>query len=102
MKITDGTMSFSKTKSVSPTVRTSAECILERPEVNGALASLAKFGTDKFSSCTATISGVSAAIGLSPGVAQIDMRNNHNTKNIAVTSTLTGHTAFTETWKGYH
>lgn len=101
MTITDGTHSFSKTKAVPSTARNSAECIVERPEVSGSLARLAKFKTDTFSSCTATISGTTGGIGLSPSVYRINMYNNAGTKIIALTSGLTSEKSFTVTWKGY-
>jgi len=104
MKITDGTQSFTKTEKVTSAakVRDSAECVIERPEVGSALSKLADFKTARFSSCTATISGVTAGIGTFAYVAQMDMVNNADTKYLATTGAL-GSTekSFTTTWKGY-
>jgi len=101
MSIADGASSFSKTKKVSGTARDSVECIVERPSVGGSIASLAKFTSDKFSSCTATIGGITGAIGTFANVYAIDMVNNHDTKIIGLTSALKSNTAFSVKWKGY-
>ena len=99
MKIVDGTQSFSKVKSVSGTSRNSAECIVERDTVGGTLNRLSKFGTDSYSSCTATISGTTGGIGSFATVSLIDMYNNSTL--LASTGPLTSNTAFTVTWKAY-
>lgn len=99
MKITDGTQKFSKTKAVSGTPRNSAECIVERDSVGGVLNQLSKFKTDHFSSCTATIGGVSGGIGSAPTVNQINMYN--GSKLLASTGSLTSSKSFTTTWKAY-
>jgi hypothetical protein len=101
MAIADGTHSFSKTEKVSHTVRNAAECIVERPEVGRSLSNLAKFTSDQFSSCTATISGVTGGVGTFGSVFEIDMVNNHDTKIIGKTSAVTGGKTFHVTWKGY-
>jgi len=100
MKITDGTQTFSHVRTLKTDPRTSAECIVERDYI-GVLNHLSKFKTDKFSSCTATISGTSGAIGTFGTVSDIAMTNNAGTKIIATTSTLTSNKAFTVTWKAY-
>lgn len=41
----------------------SAEWIVERPEINGAISRLANFGAITFSNCTATVSSTAGAIG---------------------------------------
>jgi hypothetical protein len=102
MKITDGASSFSKTKVVSSTSRNSVDCIVERPTVGGAYASLAKFTKDTFSSCTATISGVTGGVGTFSTVYEINMYNNAGNKVIASTGALgSSKKSFSVTWKGY-
>jgi Peptidase A4 family len=101
MTIADGTHSFSKTETVSSTMRNAAECIVERPEVGRSLSNLAKFKTDRFSSCTATIAGVTGGIGTFSSVFEIEMVNNNDTKVIGAPSGLTGGKTFHVTWKGY-
>jgi len=102
MEVADGASTFSKTATQKGTLRNSAECIVERPGKSAtALYSLAKFTTASFSSCTATISGSSGAIGTFPQVGSITMLGNNDKTVIAETSALTSNTAFTVTWKGY-
>jgi hypothetical protein len=103
MKITDTTTgaTFSKKKTVSGTERASAECIVERPEVGGSLAAQAKYKTDKFTSCSATVAGVHGDIGTFASLYQINMYNNAATKVIGLTSALTSSKSFKVTWKGY-
>jgi hypothetical protein len=99
MKIADGASSFTKTQKVSKAARASAECIVERPEVGGSFSTLAKFKTDAFSSCTATVSGVTGGIGSFSSVFLLDMVNNSDTKIIAVTSALKSNTSFSVKYK---
>jgi hypothetical protein len=104
MKIVDGSQSFTKTEKVSSAtkVRESAECIVERPEVGGALSKLANFGTATFTSCTADVSGTTAGIGTFANVWQLDMVDNAGTAYLATTgSTSSSGTTFTTTWVGY-
>jgi hypothetical protein len=103
IKITDTTTgaTFSTTQTSTGSPRASAECIVERPEVGGSIAPQAKHKSDKFTSCTATISGVSGDIGSFSGLYQINMYNNAGTKVIGKTSALKSGKSFTETWKGY-
>lgn len=92
--------SFSTTGTVSGASRSSAECIAERPSIGGSITKLANFGTAGFTSCTATINGVSGAFGTFIGVQSIDMIGRSG-KVIAQTSALGGDKAsFTVTWKG--
>ncbi len=103
MTIAVGSSSFTKTGTQSGTaLRENAECIVERPSGSSGFYSLAKFTTASFSSCTATISGSSGAIGTFGVVGQIDMENNAGTKVIASTGTVNSSGGFTVTWKGYH
>jgi hypothetical protein len=94
----DGTQSFSKTIAYVAE-RNSAECITERPTVNGKLPALADFGTVTFSSCTATIGGKSAGIGAFSSVKEIVMVNDAGTMVLARPSALTSNTKFSVTWE---
>jgi len=98
MTIADGSHSFTKVGTASGAQRSSAECIVERDSVGGLLNQLSKFTSDKFSSCTATINGATGGIGIFAQVFQITMKG---TKILATTSSLTSHTSFHCTWKGY-
>ena len=74
----------------------SAECILERPEVNGHLSTLANFGTAYYgqdytglkNTCYATVSGVFAPFGSFSSVVEIIMVN-YNGAVLAYPSQLT-------------
>jgi hypothetical protein len=99
MKITDGTQSFSKTRSVASTARNSAECVVERDSVGGTLNHFSKFKADRFSSCTAAIGGASGGIGSLATVSKINMYNGATL--LASTGALTSNKAFTVTWKAY-
>lgn len=46
--------------------RLSAEWVVERPDINGALSQIANFGSVTFSNCTAMINGQTAAFGYFP------------------------------------
>jgi Peptidase A4 family len=108
--ITDGSQHYSTSPSVSGAARSSAEWIIERPELCGfycRLTSLSNFGTVKlgtdytsFSGTNyATISGTIGPIGsFGSSVVRITMVNN-NGKTLAEPSVLTSDgTSFTETW----
>lgn len=101
-KITDGSHSFSKTGSVSGAKRSSAEWILETPEICSStcsLASLSKFTVAKFTDCKATIAGVTGGISAFPQVYKIELKR--GTTVLASTSALKSATSFTEKWKAY-
>jgi hypothetical protein len=101
MKVADGTKSFSKTATQTGTLRSSAECIVERPSSGTSLYDLANFSKATISGCTATINGHSGAIGSFPQVDQINMVGNNGVTVIATTSALTSKKTFTVTWNGY-
>lgn len=100
MTITDHTNggSFSTTGNQSGTSRSSAECVGERPSSGGSLTSLANFGTMTFSSCTATISGVTAGIGAYASTYAITMVNNHHATLATVSATSNSGQTFSVTW----
>jgi hypothetical protein len=95
-----------KTVSISHAVsgakRTSAEWIVETPEICGAscqFAHLTDFGTVSFASDDATISGVTAPIGNFSHVYEITIENTAHTKNMATPSALgTNRSSFTVRW----
>ncbi len=99
--ITDVTtsQSFSTSGTVSGAVRSSAECIAERPSIGGSITKLANFGIVNFSNCSATINGVAGNFGSFTGVQSIDMVS-RSLKLLAQTSALTGGSSFSVTWKG--
>ncbi|WP_291764993.1 G1 family glutamic endopeptidase [Caldivirga sp. UBA161] len=82
--------------SVSGADLSSAECILERPMVNGHLSTLANFGeayygqdyTNILNTCYATIGGVTGPFGSFSSVVSITMVN-YNGKVLASPSSLT-------------
>ena len=91
--------SYSTSGTVSGAARSSAECIAERPSIGGSITKLANFGTVSFTSCTATINGVSGAFGSFAGITSINMVGRSG-KVIAQTSPLgTDLSSFTVTWK---
>ena len=100
--ITTG-VSFSVTANQVGTARSSAECIVEAPagdSTTSGLYPLANFGTLKFSSCTATIGGVSAGIGtFSPLYAITMVSYPSGAHDLATVSALTSNKAFHVTWK---
>jgi hypothetical protein len=99
MMIRDGSQSFSKTGAASGAKRASAECIVERDTVGSGLNDLSKFPKDKFTTCTATINGITGGIGTFPQVDKINMTNSGTV--IAATSALSSGNSFYVTWKGY-
>ena len=101
MKVADGTHSFTKVGTQTGTLRSSAECIAERPSGSSGLFDLPNFGSVTFSSCTATINGHSGGIGGFPNVFNITMVGNNGITVIATAGPLTSKKAFTVTWKGY-
>lgn len=119
MSITDRTThkSFSITGSQAPVYaklpeENSAECIVERPaELTSSgfvLLHLANFGTVTFSSCEATVGGVSAGVGLFAPAAIIYMVHiPFNPDHIIYLASPGGPLdlstwAFTTTWQGYN
>ncbi|ABW02092.1 conserved hypothetical protein [Caldivirga maquilingensis IC-167] len=97
---------YSTTGRVSKAELSSAECILERPVVNGQLSSLANFGTAYYGqdytsildTCYATVSGVTGPFGLFPSVVSIIMVNNSG-ETLAYPSSLTSDgSSFTVTY----
>jgi hypothetical protein len=101
MKVADGTHSFTKVGTQTGTLRSSAECIVERPSGGSGLFDLANFGSATFSTCTATINGHSGGIGSFPNVFNVTMLGNNGVTVIATTSSLTANRSFSVTWKGY-
>ncbi len=103
--VTDGSHTYTKSGSVSGAERTSAECIAERPEVNGRLASLAdfssaEFGADYTSSlgCGATVSGTTGTFGSFSTATAINMVDSSG-HALATTGALSSDgSSFTETW----
>lgn len=92
--------------SVSGADLSSAECILERPEVNGHLSTLANFGTAYYGqdytsipdTCYATINGATEPFGSFPSVVSITMVN-YNGEVLAYPSSLTSDgSSFTVTY----
>lgn len=87
---------YTVTGSVSGALLSSAECILERPTVNGQLTALTNFGTayfgqdytDVIGTCYATVGGSTAAFGNYPSTVEIVMTA-YNGKILAQPSTLT-------------
>jgi len=90
--------SFSKTATQSGTSESSAECIVERPSVGSSLSSLADFGSAKFSSCTATISGTSSGIGSAASADAITMEDSAGRTLASVSATSNSGATFTVTW----
>ena len=97
---------YTVTGSVSNALLSSAECILERPTVNGQLTALANFGTayfgqdytDVMGTCYATVSGKLAAFGSFSSTVEIVMTAN-NGKVLAQPSSLTSDgSSFTVTY----
>ncbi len=94
--ITRGGETYTVMGSVSGALLSSAECILERPTVNGQLTALANFGTayfgqdytDVIGTCYATVGGSTAAFGSYPSTVEIIMIA-YNGKILAQPSTLT-------------
>jgi hypothetical protein len=87
---------YTVTGSVSGALLSSAECILERPTVNGQLTALANFGTAYFGqdytdvtgTCYATVGGSTTAFGNYPSTVEIVMTA-YNGKILAQPSLLT-------------
>ncbi len=99
MKIRDVTtgISVAKAGTLPSAKRADAECIAERPSVDDALTALAPFGSVKFSSCTATVSGTSGGIGTFAPLWRIDMVS--GTTVLAKTGALSNDTSFKVTWE---
>jgi Peptidase A4 family len=103
--VKDGSSSYTETGTVSGASRSSAECIAERPQVDGTISSLADFGTAKFGvdststiGCAATISGTAGAFGSFSTRVPINMVDEIGMP-LATTSALSSDgTSFTETW----
>ncbi|WP_291999259.1 G1 family glutamic endopeptidase [Caldivirga sp.] len=98
--------SYTTTGSVSGAELSSAECILERPMVNGHLSTLANFGTAYYGqdytsipgTCYATINGVTEPFGSFPSVTSITMVN-YNGETLAYPSALSSDgSSFTVTY----
>ncbi|MFI5418383.1 MAG: G1 family glutamic endopeptidase [Candidatus Lutacidiplasmatales archaeon] len=95
------------TSSKVTAARNSAEWIAEAPASSGGVLPLADFGTAHFgygatgvaSTCDATISGTTAAIGSLTNIHSITMVNNAGTANKATTSSLSSSgSSFNVTW----
>lgn len=100
-----GSSSYTKTGTVSGAERTSAECIDERPEVNGRLANLADFGTAEFGAdhtstigCGATISGTTASFGGFSTVVGINMVDSSGHTLSSTGALSSDGSSFTATW----
>jgi Peptidase A4 family len=103
LRIADGNRSFTQQATEPGTNRTSAECILDRPSANH---SLANFGETKFTSCMATISGVSEPINGFGVLIGLDMYNRLRDKPVAIANypEVNGCTdgCFNESWSAYY
>jgi hypothetical protein len=104
LKITDTTrgQTFSRTGTVASAKRSSAEWIVETPEICSpgcTLAKLTKYGVVSFTSCEATISASKGGISSFPTVYQINIKRGGVT--LESTSALKSPTAFSVTWKAY-
>jgi hypothetical protein len=90
---------FSVTKSLSSAARSSAEWIVEAPSSSSGVLPLADFGTVTFSSCSATISGVTGPIQTSTSTWQAAEINIVGSTTEETTSALTSSgNGFTGTW----
>ena len=102
LKIEDVTtgVKFATTTTQASTEENSAECIAERPSQSSGLLDLPDFGSVKFSSCTATIAGVSGGIGKDKTLLEITMTSSLKSPYtvLATPSSLTGKKEFTVTW----
>ncbi len=100
-----GSSSYTKTGTVSGAERTSAECIDERPEVNGRLANLADFGTADFGldhtstiGCAATVSGTTGNFGSFSTATAINMVDSAG-RTLSSTGALSSDgSSFVATW----
>lgn len=107
MSITDITSgkTYTKVSKNSGAEENSAECITERPagaDNASTLYALADFGKVSFSSCAATVSGVTRGIGSFSAVYEITMVSYQSvTRILARPSSLSKESAFTVTWKHY-
>jgi hypothetical protein len=91
--------SFSVTKSLSSAARSSAEWIVEAPSSSSGVLPLADFGTVTFTSCSATISGVTGPIQTSTSKWQAAEMNIVGSATEETTSSLTsGGNGFSGTW----
>jgi hypothetical protein len=77
--------------------RSSAEWIVERPQVNGVLSSLTNFGPVGFSGATATTTGAPESISTLGGHS-IAMTNAAGTDLLALPGALVGGSGFTDTF----
>lgn len=82
--------------------KSSADWIVERPDVNGRLGSLADFGTVTISSCQATIGSVTGSIGDFPSVRVVMTQSTMelSTQLLNVSDLQDSGTSFTETYTG--
>ena len=64
----------------------SAEWIVERPTVNGAISTLANFGTITFSNCTATVNSTTGGIGSFPVNEVVMYSSTSNQNNVQLTN----------------
>jgi hypothetical protein len=71
----------------------SIECVVERPEVSGAIATLTNYVADPFTSCGATASGKSFSPGSSPSGSVYDIEMVDNSGNLLSYANLVGPTA---------
>ncbi len=95
IKISDVTRGerFEKTV-VYDSSQLSAEWIVERPTVNGAISTLADFGNVTFSECEATIEGKTGAIG-NFSSTQLVMYNSENVQLVTVSPLSDDGSSFT-------
>ena len=101
--ITDTTTggTLSNTATVTSAQRSSAEWIAEAPSSNSGVLPLANFGTASFGSTstdTATMAGVTQAIGLFPTIWQITMTSGGGVLEAQPSGLGTDHSSFTVTW----
>ena len=77
--------------------RLTAEWIVERPEINGALATLANFGSVTFTDCNANLSGKTGGVtSFTHNEVIMDpaLINNHTVRLVTVSSPINGGTQF--------
>jgi hypothetical protein len=90
---------FSVTKSLSSAARSSAEWIVEAPSSSSGVLPLADFGTVTFTSCSATISGVTGPIQTSSSTWQAAEMNIVGSTTEETTGALSSSgNGFTGTW----
>lgn len=100
--------SFGTSAKVNSAQRSSAEWIAEAPSSSGGILPLADFGTVSFgadttgvaSTCTATVGGVSGAVGsFGSGVQSITMVTSSNAIKASPSALSSDGTSFSVTWK---